>query len=229
MGKERSFSGRGLLPLALGALLMLMGRYGNAAEGLAGGLVAYAACLDGAADSGRSQPEIARYCTCVLTVNTDRLMSDLSDIAVQARVKRCSNEVSNKQPRTVGDGRPATTTRELIGEERLPLKWGQRNFPMNAIYTSGTWRGIEEPAQKMLDALDPPQLVLKCSYRQSEDVYEYHFWYEAPPSNIKDILGVDANGILRFLGTQSAKKCPDTRQKARDLRFAALDEGGFPR
>ena len=147
-----------------------------------------------------------------------------------------------------GRGIEAITTPGL-----KPPKGKMKEYQLELLTTSGVlWCGRDlcdnnMPLIDMLKTADHPKgpVVLVCQYTRSSLGYgkdfTYGFWYKAPPANIQALLAEDKKGNsfrpedekdntgrLRWLGTQAAQQCPETKQKAKDLRRAALKETGYP-
>lgn len=133
---------------------------------------------------------------------------------------------SGRQPIDSSSFSPMTQDREKI--QLTPILAGEAWI--HALYWPPGFQGNSDPVVKMLRTSDHPKgpMVLKCSYEtQGGQRYDYFFWPSAPPANIKGLRAVDSTGVLRYLGTKSTQKCPETKEKALELRQAAMRESGF--
>lgn len=144
-----------------------------------------------------------------------------------------------------GRGREPIVTAGLEPIKDIVTEYQSPVFDSRALWCGHNNCDYKMPLMDMFKTVDQPKgpMVLTCYYQKQipGKSHEFGFWYKVPPANIQELLTEDKKGNsirtedkndntgrLRWLGTQSAQKCPETMQKAKELRRAALKETGYP-
>ncbi len=180
----------------------------------------------------RDLPEAMRDMSGYISSKAGIEKSAKKDMHQLLALNGCASQVTKRFQTNLlrfGAGSPAIDIRSPITGGKVKATIAPLSGWSALVCGSGC-SGENEPVIKMLWTPNSQRpMVLECQYESQSGLFSiYYFWSGAPPANIKALLAVDKKGVLRFLGTKSAQRCPETSEKAWELRQSAMRETGFP-